>query len=91
MLKPGPFISKTDTSLFWGLGLSAVPSTEEQKKICIHWEPELVQKSTSGLRNALRAVHTKVESIPFKLLGVESLVASLKSKAWGQKQFLVLQ
>lgn len=59
------------------------PALAEQEKIGVHREHGRVWKNTGGLRNALRAVHTKAESIPFKSPGVESLVwkARLEAKS----------
>lgn len=57
------------------------PPLAEQEKIGVHREHGRVWKNAGGLRNTLRAVHAKAGGIPFKLPGVESLVASLESKA----------
>lgn len=80
--KPKPSISKKVTVLSRGLGLRAVPSTGRAgKRFVSTGNTDRCGKVQGGLRNTLRDVHAKAESIPFKLPGVESLVTSLESKA----------
>lgn len=81
--KPKPFISKKVTVLSRGLGLRAVPSTGRAgKRFVSTGSTDRCGKVQGGvLRNTLRDVHAKAESIPFKLPGAESLVTSLESKA----------